>query len=110
MPFLFTSSDNDLEDAKDNQSEGKAGIQMDLDRLEDGPAGTSLNLVRVNVQFCTWEGGSPATMHAEMDWQGAILQNLGALVGQQTEYEPALCWGREDGQQQLGLYKKEQRK
>lgn len=48
-------------------------------------------------------------MHAEMDWLESSFaeKNLGALVGQQTmsyEYEPTLCWGREDGQQQLGLY------
>lgn len=61
------------------------------------------------MQFCTWEGGIPAKMHAEMDWLESSFaeKNLGALVGQQTmsyEYEPTLCWGREDGQQQLGLY------
>lgn len=50
------------------------------------------------MQFCTWEGGNPATVHAEMDWLGSSFaeKNLGALVGQQTEYESALCCGRED--------------
>lgn len=85
---------------------------MDLDRLKDGPAGISWNLVRVSAQFCTQEGGIPATTQAEMDWLGSSFaeKNLGALVGQQTECEPALFSGREDGQQQLGLYEKEQSK
>lgn len=64
------------------------------------------------MQFYTWEGAIPATMQAEMDWLGSTFaeKNLEALIEQQTEFEPALCCGREDGQQQLGLYKKEQSK
>lgn len=64
------------------------------------------------MQSCTWEGGILATMQAEMDWlgNGFAEKNLGALVGQQTECEPALCCGREGEQQQLGLYEKEQSK
>lgn len=83
---------------------------MDLDRLRDGPAGISWNLESINVQFYTWEGGIPATIQAVIDWLGSSFaeKNLEALVGQQTEYEPALCCGREDGQQQLELYEKEQ--
>lgn len=51
-------------------------------------------------------------MQAEMDWLGNSFaeKNLGALVGQQTECEPALYCGREGGKQQLGLYEKEQSK
>lgn len=51
-------------------------------------------------------------MQGEMDWLGSSFaeKNLEALIGQQTEYEPALCCGREDGQQQLGFYEKEQSK
>lgn len=58
------------------------------------------------------ERGIPAIMQAEMDWLGNSFaeKNLGALVGQQTECEPALYCGREGGQQQLGLYEKEQSK
>lgn len=85
---------------------------MDLQSLEDGPAGIPGNLVRANVQLCTWEGGIPATMQDERDWLGSSFtgKNLGALTEQQTECEPALCCGREGGQQHLGLYEKEQSK